>query len=101
MRKLEGICRQCVNATSNVYGEYCSKAHYRDHGGGYGDSWASNVCIHDQHQPTLRSLFEPTTAESLLPLSNEVMKLRRKVLDMEQENHTLRSLVGEQHRGKK
>jgi hypothetical protein len=93
--KLIGICRFCKNVDKNIYGEYCLKAHFRDHGGGYGRSWSSNECKHDQHHTPMKDLFYPTDGmdESLLFLRANELKLNGEILKLKEENRKLRDLV--------
>lgn len=94
MDKLQGICRFCKHATVSVSGERCGLAYYRDHGGGYGNSWASNECKHDQHHRPMKDLFEPSgLTEAKIKKDSEVIELRGEVLKLKNENQMLRHLV--------
>lgn len=94
--KLKGICQFCTKKRENIYGEKCSEAWYRDHVGGYGESWANNKCIHDQHH-SREDLFVPIEE---LKLSKELeaanLKIKEAIetiLKLEKENDTLRGLI--------
>lgn len=93
-RKLVGICRFCKNVTVDIYGERCIKANYRDHGGGYGNSWESNECKHDQHHSPKKDLFSPVDNDGrLLSLEKETLEQRGIINQLKTENQTLRNLI--------
>lgn len=96
MRKLKGICNFCKKKSENIYGDYCREAVYRDHGGGYGDSWSNNSCKYDQNH-NFKDLFETIEIPNvMLDLEKFKNKLQDSIKEQDkllEENRKLRSLI--------
>lgn len=96
MRKLKGICNFCKNKSENIYGDYCLKAYYRDHGGGYGDSWSNNDCKYDQNHD-FKDLFVPINLPEVFnELDSYKAKLQESIKEQDkiiEENRQLRKMI--------
>lgn len=95
-RVLKGICNFCKNKSENIYGDYCLKAYYRDHGGGYGDSWTNNLCKYDENhkfEDLFIAIDESETIKKLELQTEKVMQMGKTIDELYAENINLRRLV--------
>lgn len=94
------VCQSCKNLSVNIYGQYCTRAHYES--SSYGSFFKSNDCVFDELNRQLKPLFEPVPEEAKVKLSELQLKMnqieREHNLEVAKLENALRTLLNKENK---